>query len=193
MAGRAILAGTLILTVVACGGPSPSSTPGPPAPVSTPTSVAPPPTASADPVGIPLAIHGSGTVGCPLTPFGCRAAVAFLPAGVAPATTPPSLPEEGVIRFEIVKPADGDGSTWDVGPPIDPPAKLRPGDYLVMAATEIVSDVSSEAPGPTVVFPSLGDQFECSTPLTVTTTTVGVRIEAAYRADASCRLTARVS
>ncbi len=70
------------------------------------------------------------------------------------------------------------------------PATLDQGTYLVVAATEILSDIASEAPGPTTVFPVLGTTLECSAPVTVGPDTTKVRVKVAFRPDDPCRLTA---
>ena len=121
--------------------------------------------------------------------YACQASIWFEPVGDRKATISPDWFGHASHQFHLSTETARDGSVR-VGKIVKPPATLDPGTYLVVAATEILSDIASEAPGPTKVFPVLGTSLECSAPVTVGPDTTRVRIKVAFKPDDPCRLTA---
>jgi len=136
-----------------------------------------------------LTVTGSGSVHC--GQYACQASIWFEPVGDRKATISPDWFGHASHQFHLSTETDRDGSVR-VGKPVRPPATLDQGTYLVVAATEILSDIASEAPGPTKVFPVLGTTLECSAPVTVGPATTRVRVKVAYQPDDPCRITATV-
>jgi hypothetical protein len=151
-------------------------------------------TGTGQPVGQPsatssaaLTVTGSGSVHC--GQYACQASIWFEPVGDRKATISPDWFGHASHQFHLSTETDRDGSVR-VGKPVRPPATLDQGTYLVVAATEILSDIASEAPGPTTVFPVLGTTLECSAPVTVGPDTTKVRVKVAFLPEDPCRLTA---
>jgi hypothetical protein len=134
-----------------------------------------------------LTVTSSGSVRCGT--YACQASIWFEPVGDRKATISPEWFGHASHQFHLSTETARDGSV-KVGKILKPPATLDPGTYLVVAATEILSDIASEAPGPTRVFPVLGTSLECSAPVTVGPDTTSIRIKVAFRPDDPCRVTA---
>jgi hypothetical protein len=139
--------------------------------------------------GAALTVTASGSVRCGT--YGCQASIWFEPVGDRKATISPEWFGDASHQFRLSTETARDGSLR-VGKIVKPPATLDQGTYLVVAATEILSDIASEAPGPTKVFPVLGTTLECSAPVTVGPATTRVRVKVAYKPDDPCRVTATV-
>jgi hypothetical protein len=134
-----------------------------------------------------LTVTSSGSVRCGT--YACQASIWFEPVGDRKATISPEWFGDASHQFRLSTETARDGSLR-VGKIVKPPATLDQGTYLVVAATEILSDIASEAPGPTKVFPVLGTSLECSAPVTVGPDTTSIRIKVAFRPDDPCRVTA---
>ena len=127
-----------------------------------------------------LTVTASGSVRC--GQYACQASIWFEPVGDRKATISPDWFGHASHQFHLSTETARDGSV-KVGKILKPPATLDPGTYLVVAATEILSDIASEAPGPTKVFPVIGTSLECSAPVTVGPATTRVRVKVACQPD----------
>ena len=178
LAGVLLLAGALVATT-GCS-PMASTDPSNGAGEGQPST-----TALASPAA--LTVTASGSVRC--GQYACQASIWFEPVGDRKATISPDWFGHASHQFHLSTETGRDGSVR-VGKLLRPPATLDQGTWLVVAATELLSDIASEAPGPTRVFPVLGTTLECSAPVTVGPDTTRVRIKVAFRTDDPCRLTA---
>ena len=144
------------------------------------------PTPSGRAAPTPLArldVSGGGDIAC-VTPFGCEATISFLPVADAAATLDPEWLPGHAGRFEVEPSV---GSAWMVVGPVDAPAALAPGAYLVVGAIATISDLASEAPDASgAVFPVIGST-ECVEPLVVDDETSLVRVAVGFDRD-TCRL-----
>jgi len=180
LAGVLLLAGALVATT----GCSPTASADPSGAAGTGQPSTPSPAAPAA-----LAVTASGSVRC--GQYACQASIWFEPVGDRKATISPDWFGHASHQFHLSTETGRDGSVR-VGKLVRPPATLDQGTYLVVAATELLSDIASEAPGPTKVFPVLGTTLECSAPVTVGPATTRVRVKVAYQPDDPCRITATV-
>ncbi len=181
------LAGVLLLAgaVVATTGCAPTASADPSSASGAGQRSTTPPAALTSPAA--LKVTASGSVRC--GQYACQASIWFEPVGDRKATISPEWFGDPSHQFHLSTETARDGSVA-VGKPIRLPATLGQGTYLVVAATEILSDIASDAPGPTKVFPVLGTSQECSAPVTVGPDTTSVRIKVAFTPDEPCRLTA---
>jgi hypothetical protein len=179
------LCGALLMVgaVVATTGCSPAAPAGPSGSAGTGQSAGQPSTTSST----TLTVTGSGSVRCGA--YACQASIWFEPVGDRKATISPDWFGHASQQFHLSTETARDGSVT-VGKLVGPSRTLDQGTYLVVAATEILSDYASEAPGPTMVFPVLGTSLECSAPVTVGPDTTKVRVKVAFRPDDPCRVTA---
>jgi hypothetical protein len=169
--------------VIATTGCSPAASAGPSSSAGTSKAAGQPSATSS----AALTITSSGSVRC--GQYACQASIWFEPVGDRTATISPDWFGNASHHFHLSAETGRDGSV-QVGKIVKPPATLEPGTYVVVAATEILSDIASVAPGPTTVFPVLGTSQECSAPVTVAPDTTKVRVKVVFKPDDPCRLTA---
>ena len=84
-----------------------------------------------------LTVTASGSVRC--GPYACQASIWFEPVGDRKATISPDWFGHASHQFHLSTETGRDGSVR-VGKLVRPPATLDQGTYLVVAATEILSD-----------------------------------------------------
>jgi hypothetical protein len=153
-----IVSVALLLTLVACTSPSPTTTPAA--------------SAGATARVAALTVRGSGQLECSNS-YGCEAAFVLKPAP----WTPPDLwghePDADWHKFHLA--VAGDGSfRWDVaGSPAGLPASIAAGEYRLGAVANLISDVNS--PGYSQM-PIMGTLTSCLADLTVTSSTAAVEI-----------------
>lgn len=144
--------------------------------------------ASAEPVsgGVPVTFSATGELDCP-SYYGCQAVLAVLALRTG-ATPPPAWYEHARVEFETVF------DDWHrlAGAPLDPPASIGPGEYVIVAGTRFTSDLVSPDPDGAPVFQEIGADT-CEAPLVVGPGATSIAISIDYDSDgASCAIEATV-